>query len=895
MVILEKFEVKEKKRSPVKTKDNVNKLSLFDKIPQKERKIYSMDFSVNKPLEKFEYIKHEKVIQKDLSKDKISDNLPMEIPREDLIVENKLPMVLPKEDLELLDDFVSDSINSHDLEEYAKIKKNIDEFTTKKLESDEYKFFTEDEFKSDLKSISHLCFSNKTKSNMPIINNSKEILNNNVNFNKKKLEVKENLDQLLEELNQKALNLNKKETFLEEFSFLDNKPKIKKISLDKYNVKHLYSKIDEISKKSKKLNEFDKSNKSQKHQNKVEGVFEEIKIPDIFVIKDDSENLNTVIENDFSSFERNIPLSKNFNLFEHKNNFLELSEDVKNHIFNNSNNSKFTPKLDVNLVYEKAVEDDNHLKKVISNKNKSLDSVNKENRTLDNIVKLSKPSTRVISKKKIFKKKNKQSNLDYILPIKDSSKNLILNKGKNKLSHNLIYSVPIKDLDFSQEQIFEKYSLDDFTFVNIYFEKEKGLIYDLVQPELNNNQQKLFFQIKNMFYNNIDKDYFYFKGDSHKIKEYISKIYDLTINRLSFKISSLERKLFLKFIYSDFSGLGILSSLLDDKKIIEISCSGENQNISVYHIEYGLLNTNIKFENISKLNEFVINLTKNMGLYISSTNPIIDGYLPNGYKVEGIYSIGDSLSKGSSFVIKKYLKKSITPVGLVKIGIGINEIYSYIWQAISEKYKVIITGDDDNFLIFNSIALFLPQKKIISIQDYDRIILPQKNWVKRKVSENEGITKSLLINQTNSERPDYILLDTFNKDLFNVEWYNIDLLCVDKKILNEFVEHILSINQKAIIIDLKRTRFNSRELLEFNNIVEISKDKKEIFEFIQKDKEYHVSFLNTDLNVIDIKNKQKVIRWLLDSNIYDFKDFNNIINEYYINKDKLFEKLGVEN
>ena len=113
MVILEKFEVKEKKRSPVKTKDNVNKLSLFDKIPQKERKIYSMDFSVNKPLEKFEYIKHEKIIQKDLSKDKISDNLPMEIPREDLIVENKLPMVLPKEDLELLDDFVSDSINSN--------------------------------------------------------------------------------------------------------------------------------------------------------------------------------------------------------------------------------------------------------------------------------------------------------------------------------------------------------------------------------------------------------------------------------------------------------------------------------------------------------------------------------------------------------------------------------------------------------------------------------------------------------------------------------------------------------------------------------------------------------------------------------------------------------------
>ena len=64
------------------------------------------------------------------------------------------------------------------------------------------------------------------------------------------------------------------------------------------------------------------------------------------------------------------------------------------------------------------------------------------------------------------------------------------------------------------------------------------------------------------------------------------------------------------------------------------------------------METNLKFDNLFKLNQFILSLTKIMGLKVSSDQPI-NGYLPNGYKIEGLYSVGDKSNKRSSFVIKK--------------------------------------------------------------------------------------------------------------------------------------------------------------------------------------------------------------------------------------------------
>ncbi|MCK9292689.1 MAG: hypothetical protein WCY27_01600 [archaeon] len=485
----------------------------------------------------------------------------------------------------------------------------------------------------------------------------------------------------------------------------------------------------------------------------------------------------------------------------------------------------------------------------------------------------------------------------YILPDeKVFDSNLSKYDLNEKKYPSLVYSVDLEKFEHDKKNIFSKYNIDEFTYVTIYFKKEKNeLLYSIVQPELSKDQSKEYLEIKKIFFNTIDKSYYYFNGDKYNVDQYISKIFDLTLDKLSYSLDSLKKKLYLKFIIREFSGLGFLTNLLLDKKILEISCAGEDSDISVYHIDYGVLNTNLKFNSIPELNHFVITLTKNMGLFINSTNPVINGYLPNGYKVEGLYSVGDTSSKGSSFVIKKYLDQPLTPISLIKTSIGVIDVFSYIWSAMSQGYKVVLSGNDDSYTIFNSITLFLPNKKIISVQAYDRLKLPQKEWVKKTFIGNDKITKKDLIEQTISQRPDYIIVDEFDNSMFDLAWYNLDLFTIDKKILPKLRSNLELINLNVIIIDLKKLKYGLKEGIQITDVHEYS-DRKEtkVIEFDEVNNSYHINLLSSQIDVVEFTKKKKMLRWMRDSKIYNYKDFNNICSQYILDKNKIIKRLGIE-
>ena len=500
--------------------------------------------------------------------------------------------------------------------------------------------------------------------------------------------------------------------------------------------------------------------------------------------------------------------------------------------------------------------------------------------------------------------------MSYILP-KDARTNTTANAGfvgqegvystphafnfdKNRMQ-SLVYSIPMNVLDSDVTKVFEKYSLDDFTYVTISYIKGKGLFYNMVQLELTPEQNKVFYEIKKIFFNSIDQNYYTFNGDKYTLDQYTQKIFDIALSKLSYQVNALDKKLYYKFIQREFSGLGILTALLSDKKVLEVSCAGEKTSVIVYHMTYGTLETNINFDNINKLNQFVLLLTKNMGLYVNSAHPIIEGYLPNGYKVEGLFSAGDLSSKGSSFVIKKYLEAPITPVSLIKSGVGTIDVFAYIWSAINEDYKIILTGDDTSFIFLNSVGLLYPDKKIISIQSYDRIKLPQKQWIKRVVTGSEEVDKKTIIQHTIAERPDYIFVDEFGSDVFDVPWYSINLFYVNYNQIPQLRENIRQMGQKAIIIELKKLKIGFNETTQITQIEEIV-DRNDFItiELSSKDKEYHINLLSSAIDIVNFNKRKKYMRWLNDSNILDYRDFNNIISEFSVNEEKVVKRLGID-
>ncbi|MDD4049891.1 MAG: hypothetical protein PHX47_02670, partial [Candidatus ainarchaeum sp.] len=497
----------------------------------------------------------------------------------------------------------------------------------------------------------------------------------------------------------------------------------------------------------------------------------------------------------------------------------------------------------------------------------------------------------------------REKGMDYILP-KDAGKNPVkINKEiyqeklstDNSLFSSLVYQDPIASFEENIKNIFDKYSIDDFTYVTIYYDNNKGLFYNLVQPELNSEQEKEYIQLKKIFFNTIDKNYYSFNGDKHSLDKYIQKIFDISVEKLSYSLGKLQQKLYLKFIQREFFGLGILTNLLLDKKIIEVSCSGEKSNLIVYHVEYGVLKTNISFKDITELNNFVTILTKNMGIYITPEHPVIDGYLPNGYKVEGLYSLGDTSSRGSSFVIKKYLDEPLTPVALVNTSIGSVDVFSYIWSAISENYKVILHDVDDSFVIYNSILLFYPDQKIITVQAYDRFKLPQKEWINRIFTNNADLSKRLIIEQTISQKPDIIAIDEFGEDIFDVSWYNLNIFSIKPNVADKFIEQLKMVNQKSILIEIKRIKQGFKETYQIVNIKEIiNKNESVIVDLEISENKYNINLLSSSINVVDFLKKKKLMRWMKDSKVYNYKDFNSIITQYNYEKDELFKRLDIK-
>lgn len=718
----------------------------------------------------------------------------------------------------------------------------------------------------------------------------KEIIKNNLSFQieKKKLEIisdeisenklskdyslvedySSNMDDLLENLNQQTQSIDEDKPFLEFISFLDDKPKINKITISNLDVSNLYAKIDEIEKKrnpkviqTEYINQNSVVNKDQnssKDQNKkrekidIIPLIEKIEIPEIFTLEDDTRIIEA-IKDDFVTQEKK-----------------PETEKPKEPNFVNSNKQlKPNPEIEEKIKNIKIKAD---------------------------VLKVSTPLNQrhnTIKENNINKKENNTFN--YILP-KDYLENTerdvsfdVINKEKNKI--NLIYDSQVKIKNLNINEIHEKYNIDEFTFVNIQY-KNNELFYNLIQPELTKSQQEVYFEVKKIFLDSIDTSYYSFKGDKKGVQDYIKKIFDLTLEKSAYDLTNLEKKLYFNFIRQEFSGLGFLASALEDKNILEINCIGADIPIMVYHVKYGLIKTNLKFDKISQLNLFVLSIAKIIGIRVNSNNPVINGYLPNGYKIEGLYSVGDTSNKGSSFIIKKYLEEPLTPINLINLGIGTIDIFTYIWSAMNKDYQIVLTGGD-NVLLINSIAQFYPNKNIVSIQSYDYFKFPQKNWIKRLI-DNSAVDKNTILTQTISERPDYVVLDEFTKELFNNKWYDLNLTVMDISLIPEYIEKVKTIGINSIVIYLDRIKSKNIEQTQISKVVEIQKGQEQtIIEYIKEEGSFHINLVPSNIDVVDFFAKQKVLRWVLDADISDYMDFNNIVNDYNTDKQKLFRKLNI--
>lgn len=308
----------------------------------------------------------------------------------------------------------------------------------------------------------------------------------------------------------------------------------------------------------------------------------------------------------------------------------------------------------------------------------------------------------------------------------------------------------------------DSYQLYELSTVKIKFDEQtQKILYEIIEPELNEDEIEKLEYLKNAFiyvFDRVSPEQISISG-----KELIIDRTRKLASKYRIKFSEDEFNKITYYLVRDFLGLDILEPIMHDKYIEDVSCDGLNVPIFVNHLKYGPLEVNRKYTDIVKLNSFIVKLAQKSNKEVSLSKPILQGALPDGSRVEAIY--GKEISeKGSNYTIRKFRAEPFTPVHLMEFGTIPPFLLAYLWLAVENKQSILVSGGTatGKTTVLNALSLFVPPTaKIVSIEDTPEINLPHEHWlslVSKETDNKSQVTMFDLLKASLRERPDYIIV-----------------------------------------------------------------------------------------------------------------------------------------
>ena len=341
-----------------------------------------------------------------------------------------------------------------------------------------------------------------------------------------------------------------------------------------------------------------------------------------------------------------------------------------------------------------------------------------------------------------------------------------------------IFEYPRVQIDFSPKipplkKIKDKTKVDiryclisPFAFVHLYWDSEiYELVYEIEEPMLTEEEKKYKEQIIEAMRNMIN----FHSVIGRRVEallEYIDKRFKISASEFGFNLSYESYKKIYYYLTRDFIGFNEIEPILRDYFIEDIECNGLNSPIYIVHRLYRNMKTNTIFKKNDRLEGFVEKLAQRTGKYISYSNPILDGSLPDGSRVNATYT-KDITSKGPTFTIRKFTKRPWTPIQLINFNTLSPEMLAYLWLLIQYKMNILITGGTSSgkTTLLNAIAFFIPpEARVVSIEDTRELNLPRENWlpsVSRSSTmpgEKNEITLFTLLRSSFRQNPDYVIV-----------------------------------------------------------------------------------------------------------------------------------------
>jgi len=214
----------------------------------------------------------------------------------------------------------------------------------------------------------------------------------------------------------------------------------------------------------------------------------------------------------------------------------------------------------------------------------------------------------------------------------------------------------------------------------------------------------------------------------------------------------------------DIVGFGPLEPVMRDPYNEDIHVIGPS-HCYVDHGTFGMLETTVDFGTQDEFDGWLRNMGERIGDPVSDSDPIVDSTLPDGSRVNIIYSDDVSL-KGPSLTIRQGDEVPLSVGQITNWGTLSPELAAYLWLCLENEQTVFVVGEtaSGKTTTLNAIMSFIPRdSKIYTAEDTAEVLPPHDTWQQLLTREGQGensadVDMFDLVAAALRSRPDYIIV-----------------------------------------------------------------------------------------------------------------------------------------
>ncbi|EMA38323.1 type II secretion system protein E [Halobiforma lacisalsi AJ5] len=317
-------------------------------------------------------------------------------------------------------------------------------------------------------------------------------------------------------------------------------------------------------------------------------------------------------------------------------------------------------------------------------------------------------------------------------------------------------------------------------YSHVYGDVGTKMQYFAVEPTLSQEEQEVFEKIKDSLLRRSAT-----KKAPEKEAEYDDRIEELLNETTHIKddeLDSLIERLKVKFhpgiqeipeetyeniryrLNRDIVGLGPLEPVMRDPENEDIHVIGPNE-CYVDHGVFGLVETSVDFGTPEEFDQWLSNMGERIGNPMTDAEPIIDSTLPDGSRLNVIYS-DDVSVKGPSLTIRQGDEVPLSVTQITNWGTLSPQLAAYLWLCLENERTVFVVGEtaSGKTTTLNSIMTFIPRdSKIYTAEDTAEVLPPHDTWQQLLTRESRSddsadVDMFNLVEAALRSRPEYIVV-----------------------------------------------------------------------------------------------------------------------------------------